>query len=824
MSTWYSALEVAIETSLPINKNGFVKQPIIKDWLLAKAREGQLFKSQELVWSGLNDWLDLQPSLVSKESVLSYLKENGVQIKEVHYGIDYSSENMQLLIDAGYKIEKDMSGDMYLSDADGDEVDAELLPADLDIAWQNLTGQVESDVQYEDYTVPGGENYQELLLILPDAQSNADEGKVTFKHPDDVDGFLTDLSIEGFENLDYGRVDDGIHKEYIEFNGLNRTELQSFIKIAEENNGTLTFNTLEGGAPQFRLGHFKEPNIITHIRFNEHLDTEGKRVLFINEIQSDWAQEGRKKGFDGSEILFEVRNKHGKLEKIALTEEEAGRHLDYVQNKFPHLPAHEITAGWSINPVTNKTGVPSAPFVTTTDAWVALALKRMMLYAANNNYDKVAIISGQQAADLYDLSKKVLSVEAVRKDDGNYYLVVNLVKGKVEYFKDLSESELETTIGKDLADKIIKQPEGDHEYKGNQLKIGGEGMIAFYDSIVPKVAKKLLNSVDGTLSTIHLRSNKEQVGFELSPEVKSNILKGLPLFRLVNSEEIEASTITETDIHNEIIKIMDVWPNLPNILLVQSVNDLPFIAPGNTQAAAFDNQIYLVVPNIHDIKDVQLAIGHEAIGHIAFANLFDSERELGEYLYGVMQAAKVEGSKLNALLQEVEEKYPFASDSVKAKELVSLAVEHSLDSEGNLDIELAFVKSLYAKAANFVRSIGLDMPFSNFELQGLIVDAGRLVSEPSPPSKTFESLNTLSNTAGINPTFPDRDTGNYRGTVSQSTSLHAMQELGRGMAVVHDKRDLSKGIKKSNKYSIKYDNKKAVATNLEKTRDSSLTI
>lgn len=825
MSTWYSALEVAIETSLPVNKNGYVKQTIVKDWLLAKAREGKLFKSQELEWSGLNEWLALQPTLISKESVLAYLKDNGVQISEVHYGIDYSSSNMKTLLDEGYQIERDMSGYLNLLDANGDEVEEpELLPEDLDIAWQNLTGQVESDVQYEAYTVPGGENYQELLLILPDAQSNADEGKVTFKHPDDIDGFLTDLSIEGFENLDYGRVDDGIHKEYVEFNGLTRYELESFIKIAEDNYGTLTFNTLEGGAPQFRLGHFKEPNIITHIRFNEHLDTEGKRVLFINEIQSDWGQEGRKKGFDGSETLYEVRNKNGKLEKIVRSEEDAEQHLVYVQKKFPHLSPEVITDGWSINSVINKTGVPKAPFVTTTDAWVSLALKRMMLYAANNNYDKVALISGQQSADLYDLSKKVRSVEAVRKEDGNYYLIVNLFKDKIEYFNDVKESDLESVIGKDLADKIIKQPEGDHEYKGVQLRLGGEGMIAFYDSIVPKIAKKLLNTVDGTLSTVHLNSNKEQLGFDLTPEVKSNILKGLPLFRLINTEEIETESITESEIQTEILKRMDAWPSLPEISLVQNISDLPFIAPANTQAVAFDNHIYLVVPNIHSIKDVQLAIGHEAIGHIAFSNLFDSEREMGEYLHRVMQAAKVEGSKLNALLQEVEEKYPFASDSVKAKELVSLAVEHSLDGDGNLEIELAFVKSLYVKAASFVRSIGLDMPFSNFELQGLIVDAGRLLSEPTPHNKTLESLNQLNNTTGINLTFPDRESGNYRGSISQSSSVHAMQELGRGLAVVHDKRDLPKGIKKGNKYSIKYDNKKGIVSNLDKSRETSLTI
>ncbi len=36
--------------------------------------------------------------------------------------------------------------------------------------------------------------------------------------------------------------------------------------------------------------HWDEKNILAHIRFNERTDAGGKRVLFIEEIQSDWQQ------------------------------------------------------------------------------------------------------------------------------------------------------------------------------------------------------------------------------------------------------------------------------------------------------------------------------------------------------------------------------------------------------------------------------------------------------------------------------------------------------------------------------------------------------
>ena len=40
--------------------------------------------------------------------------------------------------------------------------------------------------------------------------------------------------------------------------------------------------------------HYNEPNILAHVRFDEREVKNGERVLFIEEIQSDWAQKGKK--------------------------------------------------------------------------------------------------------------------------------------------------------------------------------------------------------------------------------------------------------------------------------------------------------------------------------------------------------------------------------------------------------------------------------------------------------------------------------------------------------------------------------------------------
>ena len=46
-------------------------------------------------------------------------------------------------------------------------------------------------------------------------------------------------------------------------------------------------------------------------------------------------------------------------------------------------------------------------------------------------------------------------------------------------------------IGKELAKQIVESSDRTGEIKGDNLKVGGEGMKGFYDQIVPTTANKL---------------------------------------------------------------------------------------------------------------------------------------------------------------------------------------------------------------------------------------------------------------------------------------------------------------------------------------------
>ena len=65
----------------------------------------------------------------------------------------------------------------------------------------------------------------------------------------------------------------------------------------------------------FKSSHFDEPNILVHLRMNTRTDANGNKVLFLEEVQSDWGQKGKKEGF-------------------LLTEKEAGKAWEEADKKY----------------------------------------------------------------------------------------------------------------------------------------------------------------------------------------------------------------------------------------------------------------------------------------------------------------------------------------------------------------------------------------------------------------------------------------------------------------------------------------------------------
>jgi hypothetical protein len=178
--------------------------------------------------------------------------------------------------------------------------------------------------------------------------------------------------------------------------------------------------------------HFEgEPNVLTHLLMKDRTDTEGKSVLHLDELQSDWAQQGRKKGFYGP------------------IDEDRYQRLKYSNERTPEEDAELAAMNKKLN------GISTSPYVTNTNDWVDLGLKRALTEAAKGGHDKLAWTPGQTAADRYDLSKHVTAIHHEKNEDGTYNLHAIDHNGNRAYAEnDVPEEKLEETFGKEIASKI----------------------------------------------------------------------------------------------------------------------------------------------------------------------------------------------------------------------------------------------------------------------------------------------------------------------------------------------------------------------------------
>jgi hypothetical protein len=124
-----------------------------------------------------------------------------------------------------------------------------------------------------------------------------------------------------------------------------------------------------------------------------------------------------------------------------------------------------------------NTQAPDAP-LKKTERWAMLGMKRMIQWAAENGFDKVAWLPGEQQADRYDLSKQISRV--VFED--NYTTGVGRVdmtapmtggslkaydlNGKLVIDKRVNPDQLSDYIGKEAAQKLIEQTRLRNDLRG----------------------------------------------------------------------------------------------------------------------------------------------------------------------------------------------------------------------------------------------------------------------------------------------------------------------------------------------------------------------
>ena len=92
-------------------------------------------------------------------------------------------------------------------------------------------------------------------------------------------------------------IDAGNGKYYLEFNNGSRLFGTYTKQEAESVIAKRSSQGQKSSEIKFSSSHWDEPNILVHLRMNTRTDAEGNKVLFLEEVQSDWGQKGKKEGF-----------------------------------------------------------------------------------------------------------------------------------------------------------------------------------------------------------------------------------------------------------------------------------------------------------------------------------------------------------------------------------------------------------------------------------------------------------------------------------------------------------------------------------------------
>ena len=574
---FYSATEQA---ALNLNRNKGTGQSFIND--LMKAPD---VKKEELQFTGLEDFLTNKPN-VTKQEVQDFLANNRVDVKEVTLGgkepfdrnrlnqleSEFKSLKEHPIDDPAFGEEKynelirlmnirDQSTTTSLYDAadqamrsgqraqsQGNKItaekyfrEAELLNTraeKLDLEGQGMA----SPPRYEKYQLAGGENYREILLTLPENMSAYDKYSKSLREK---------YGQGGFANLPLTDIE--------------RARLDKF--YAGED------------VSPYKSSHFDQPNILAHMRVNDRIDADGKRMLLVEEIQSDWHQAGREKGYKTKESLEKWYNQN----KLADDPDFAGLNSDQRS-----VIEQNRNAGMG-----GDNAVPNAPFK---DTWYQLALKRLTKYAADNGYERIGLTTGRQQAERFDLSKQL---SRVAYKDGRLQGYDN--DGALVISKSVDTKELPDYVGKELGQKIAINAEKDvevrkalrqaikddlpedkidalrnqlneipDEYSGLDLSVGGEGMKKYYDEIYPKFLDKYGKKYGAKVGETQIttgyardadgipaqRPSKETIRYlDITPQMKEGTSKGQPLFAATPA--IPAASLLDEEKRKEITSLLE---------------------------------------------------------------------------------------------------------------------------------------------------------------------------------------------------------------------------------------------------------------------------
>lgn len=259
--------------------------------------------------------------------------------------------------------------------------------------------------------------------------------------------------------------------------------------------------------------HFSDANVLAHVRATTREDRNGIPVLHVEEIQSDWHQEGAKRGYNDVKPE-ELPAVNARMKELTKEEGELALQMQrYSGRDYNAAALAPLQAKYKANQDEQRTitrrlnAPPDAPFK---KSWQELAIKRLIRYAADKGISRITLANG---------------------------------------------AEQDRRYGESMRDSGMLQ----------QLK----GLQDSYDYILPSKMKKIIKQLGGTWGETRLDGRWQPAFYIDIPEsARSDIQRGLPMYSrmdavpLGSNAQIQAATSPNATVldPNKVLFKQDVHP------------------------------------------------------------------------------------------------------------------------------------------------------------------------------------------------------------------------------------------------------------------------
>ena len=596
----------------------------LSEWLDEKANAEITPQANET----RGEYLKRANKTITKQEILDFIAKNQIKIEEVHYA-EEPYANSQKLEDYRYEFELKMESVEFTMEPDeaaqfafdqmveeyGDDF-AMAFEYDENYRLQPIEDvfgdeDAESAAAYflnegvkpingvrTGYTTKGLENNHEIALTVPTVESWNENDEVHFgdagegraiawirfgetqaETPREVIDHVDELKF-AYTNANgqdvYAPQGSKFSKDYAVYGKLANGEMGYVLFV--RNNQLSAHPTLEAALEALNA----------HYEANPRQVTEYDKVLVIDEIQSKRHQEGREKGYttkknrDIKKKIAELTNRQddifdtmrareeGRVGIVNFTEEETAE-LKRLDEEIKQLQS-ELSANNGI--------IPEAPFEKN---WHELAFKRILRYAAENGFDKVAWTTGAQQAERYDIGGKVERIDASldnysatngwEGEDRNRAVTMYLTNSNwIDFTVDKSGiildgeyigNSLESVVGEEIAKKImdITPEQYSTTIEGADLRIGGEGMKGFYDKMLPSFVSKYVKKWGAKVGEVTMPQLQEGYqtmhSVDITPEMKESVMEGQPMFS-ISAKEVATDIWNKYQYDGELESVRDV--------------------------------------------------------------------------------------------------------------------------------------------------------------------------------------------------------------------------------------------------------------------------